>query len=161
MNDSHFDALTADREAFLAEWAGSRAELDAAFAGLTSADLELAGMTGTWNGRQTLVHVARWDETTTQMILRNALGVLPGVNEYEDYEQWNLIWADIDADITLEAAWQRYHSAHEAIVRTMRHLPDDAWNDYVRGWVREASLNHYRHHAETTLRWRAQRGQGS
>ena len=161
MNDARFDALTANRDMFLADWARSRAELDAAFAGLTPADLEIGGMTGSWNGRLTLVHIARWDETTTAMVLRNALGVLPGVNEYDGYEQWNLVWADFDADITLEAAWQRYHSAHEAIVRTMRHLPDEAWNDYVRGWVREASLNHYRHHAETTSRWRAVREQGS
>ncbi|MCO5226117.1 MAG: hypothetical protein M9953_12335 [Thermomicrobiales bacterium] len=157
MSNPVFDALTADREVFLAEWTASRAELDTALAGLSDVDLEEPGITGDWNGRQTLVHIARWDEVTTEMILRDHFGELPGVNEYGDYEGWNLRWAAIDADIPLEAAWQRYHSAHEAIVRTMRWLPDSSWNAYVRGWVREASLNHYRHHAETTQRWIATR----
>lgn len=154
MIQSDFDALTADRETFLAEWRRSRSELDSALDGLSAADLEQPGMTGDWNGRVTLVHIARWDEVTTEMIVRHWRGVLPGVNEFSDYEGLNLIWAEIDADIPLEAAWQRYHSAHEAIVRTLTLMPDEAWDEYVRGWVREASLNHYRHHAETTNRWR-------
>lgn len=154
MAESSFDALIADRDAFLLEWMTSRNELEAALSGLSAADLEESGMTGQWNGRQTLVHIARWDEVTTEMILRDHFGELPGVNEYDDYEGWNLRWAKIDADIPLDTAWQRYRSAHEAIVRTMNWLPDSSWNAYVRGWVREASLNHYRHHAETTRRWR-------
>lgn len=158
MCKSDFNALTADRDTFLAEWRRSRAELDAAFAGVSEEDLEAPGMTGEWNGRVTLVHIARWDEVTTEMIVRRWQGVLTGVNEYADYEGLNLIWAEIDADITLEAAWQRYHSAHEAIVRTLMHIPDSAWDEYIRGWVREASLNHYRHHAETTNRWREAQG---
>lgn len=157
MNPQEFDALVADRDTFLAEWRRSRAELDAAFAGLTEADLEEPGMTGTWSGRITLVHIARWDEVATQMVVRHWQGVLSGVNEYDDYEGLNLIWAEIDADVTLEAAWQRYYSAHEAIVRTLAHIPDTGWDAYVRGWVREASLNHYQHHAETTTRWRQHR----
>lgn len=158
MNGSEFDALTAGRDKFFTEWLKSRWELEIAFAGLTAADLEKPGMTGIWNGRLTLVHIARWDEVTTEMIVRRWQGVLPDINEYDDYEGWNLIWAELDAEITLEAAWQRFHSAHEAIVRTLAHLPDEVWDAYVRGWVREASLNHYRHHAETTSRWRESRG---
>lgn len=154
MNPSEFDALTANRDLFFREWRTARAELDAALAGLTDADMEVPGMTGGWNGRLTLVHIARWDEVTTEMIVRRWRGVLPGVNEYNDYEGLNLVWAELDADITLAAAWQRYHSAHEAILRTMAHIPDENWDNYIRGWVREASLNHYRHHAETTRRWR-------
>lgn len=157
MNRSDFNALTADRDSFLTEWRRSRAELHAAFQGLSTTDLEVPGMTGEWNGRLTLVHIARWDEVTTQMIVRRWRGVLPGVNEYSDYEGLNLIWAEIDIDITLEAAWQRYHSAHEAIVRTLTHIPSESWDEYIRGWVREASLNHYRHHAETTMFWRRNR----
>lgn len=154
MYTQKFDALTADREAFVAEWRRSRSELMDALEGLSDEQLELPGMTGEWNGRLTLVHIARWDEVTTEMIVRRWQGVLPGVNEYDDYDAINLVWAEIDDDITLEAAWQRFHSAHEAIVRTLLHMQDEAWDDYVRGWVREASLNHYRHHAETTNRWR-------
>lgn len=158
MNTQKFDALTADREEFVAEWLQSRKELKDALAGLSDEQLELPGMTGEWNGRVTLVHIARWDEVTTEMIVRRWQGVLPGVNEYDDYEAINLVWAELDANITLEAAWQRFHSAHEAIVRTLLHMPDEAWDAYVRGWVREASLNHYRHHAETTNRWREKLG---
>lgn len=157
MSQPDFDALTADRDTFFAQWLSNRAELDAELAGLTDAELEEPGMTGDWNGRMTLVHIARWDEVTTEMILRNHFGVLPGVNEYDEYEALNLVWAELDADITLEAAWHRYHGAHEAIVRAMRYMPDSSWNDFVRGWVREASLNHYLHHAETTRAWRQQR----
>lgn len=157
MSRSPFNALTATRAEFLAEWQRSRNELEQSLAGLTAEELEQPGMTGDWNGRLTLVHIARWDEVTTEMILRRWQGVLPGVNEYDDYEAINLVWAQIDADITLEAAWQRFHSAHEAVVRSLKHIPDDSWDDYIRGWVREASLNHYRHHAETTTRWRENR----
>lgn len=157
MDETAFNAITAHRQTLLSEWKRSRNELDEAFVGLTREDLEVPGMTGSWNGRLTLVHIARWDEVTTEMIVRRWKNILPGVNEYDDYEAINLVWAEIDADITLEAAWQRYHSAHEAIVRTLTCIPYDAWDDYIRGWVREASLNHYRHHAETTMRWRNSR----
>ena len=160
MCQKNFDIMTADKSDVLQEWLSSRAELEESLKGLTPDELEEPGMTGVWNGRLTLVHIARWDETTTAMIMRHHLGLLPNVNEYDDYEAWNLVWAEFDADIPLEAAWQRYHSAHEAIVRTLRHLPDEAWDDYVRGWIREASINHYRHHAETTRRWRAAREAG-
>lgn len=152
-----FDAMSAEPDAFLSEHQASRQELDAEFAGLTDADLEEPGMTGVWNGRMTLIHIARWDETATQMIIRDRLGILPGVNEYDDYEWWNDRWAEIDADIPLEAARARYESAHEAIVRTLRAFSPEEWTPLVRGWVREASLNHYRHHAETTRRWRGMR----
>lgn len=157
MSQSKFDALTADKETFFAEWRASRAGLDAAFEGLSAPDLEEPGMTGDWNGRLTLVHIARWDEVTTEMIVRRWRGVLPGVNEYDDYEADNLVWAELDADITLEAAWQRYHSAHEAIMRTMAHIPEESWDEYIRGWVQVASLEHYQHHTETTNRWRQNR----
>lgn len=157
MCQKNLDFMTASKEAVLEDWARARAELDESFLHLTPADLSEQGMTGVWDGRMTLVHIARWDETTTAMVLRHRQGFLPGENEFDDYEAWNLVWAEIDADIPLEAAWQRYHSAHEAIVRTLRHMPEEEWDDYVRGWIREASINHYRHHAETTRRWREAR----
>lgn len=152
------DAMTADPTTFLDEIALARAELEAEFAGLTNAELEEPGMTGEWSGRMTLIHVARWDETAAHMVLRDRHNLLPGVNEFDDYEAWNRYWAEVDADIPLWDAKARCQTAHEAIVRTLRHLAPEEWTDVVRGWVREATLNHYRHHAETTRRWRERRG---
>lgn len=152
-----FDAMTADPDAYIEELLAARQALDDALAGLTDDDLETPGMTGVWNGRMTLIHIARWDETTTQIITRERLGVLPGTNEFHDYEWWNARWAAIDAAIPLWAARARYETAHEAIVRTLRGFTVGEWTPLVRGWVREASLEHYRHHAETTRRWRDQR----
>lgn len=153
-----FDPMTADPEAFLDEILLARAELEAEFAGLTDEQLEEPGMTGEWSGRMTLIHIARWDESATHMVLRDRHGLLPGVNEFDDYEAWNDYWAEVDADISLWDAKARYQTAHEAIVRTLRHLTPAEWTDVVRGWVREATMNHYRHHAETTRRWRDSRG---
>jgi hypothetical protein len=152
-----FDAMTATPDEFLRELLASRRELDTAFAGLTDEDLEQPGMTGVWNGRMTLVHIARWDEATTQIITRDRFGILPGVNEYDDYEWWNDRWAEIDAAIPLHAARARYETAHEAIVRTLRCFSPEEWTPLVRGWVRVASLEHYLHHAGTTSRWRSGR----
>jgi hypothetical protein len=152
-----FDAMTAAPEAFVDEIVASRRELEAEFTGLTDEDMEETGMTGVWNGRMTLIHIARWDETATQAIIRDRLGVLPGVDEYEDYEWWNDRWMELDEDSPLAFARARYETAHEAIVRTLQHLEPEEWTENVRGWAREASVNHYRHHAETTRRWRAGR----
>lgn len=149
-----FDAMTDTPNTVISEILASRRELDAVLDGLSDEDYEKPGMTGVWNGRLTLVHIARWDEVTTEMIVRNRLDILPGVNEYDDYEWWNLRWAEMDAKIPLWASRARYETAHEAIVRTLRSLTPGQWTPLVRGWVREASLNHYRHHAETTQRWR-------
>jgi hypothetical protein len=156
-----FDPMRAVPAAYIQEILTARAELEAEFAGLTDAELEEPGMTGEWNGRMTLVHIARWDETVAHVIMRDRHGLLPGVNEFEDYEAWNRYWAEVDIDISLWDAKARYQTAHEAVVRTLRHLAPEEWNDHVRGWVREATLNHYRHHAETTRRWRANRPEGS
>lgn len=152
------DAMTADPTTFLDEIALARAELEAEFAGLTDADLEEPGMTGEWSGRMTLIHIARWNEVAAHMVLRDRHGLLPGVNEFDDYEAWNRYWAEVDADISLWDAKARFQVAHEDIIRTLRHLAPEEWTDVVRGWVREATLNHYRHHAETTRRWREGRG---
>jgi hypothetical protein len=156
-NVMSFDAMTADPDAFMKELLAARRELEDVFAGLSEEDLEEPGMTGSWNGRMTLIHIARWDETAALAIMRDRLGVLPGVDEYEDYEWWNDRWMEIDADIPLDVARARYATAHEAIVRTLRHLEPAEWTPEVRGWAREASVNHYRHHAETTRRWYARR----
>jgi hypothetical protein len=152
-----FDAMTATPDEFLAELLKARGELEAEFAGLTIDDLEEPGMTGVWTGRMTLVHIARWDESATQIIVRDRYSILPGVNEYDDYEAWNDRWAEIDADISLDAARARYETAHEAIVRTLRRFKADEWTPLVRGWANVASLEHYRHHAETTRLWRTGR----
>ena len=152
------DAMTADPATVLDEIVAARAELEAEFAGLTPDVLEEPGMTGVWNGRMTLVHIARWDETAAHMILRDRHGIVPDMNEFDDYEAWNDSWAAVDADIPLWDAKARFQTAHEAILRTLRHLAPEEWTETVRGWVREATMNHYRHHAETTRRWRQQRG---
>lgn len=152
-----FDPMIAGPDVFLAELLAARRELDTALAGLTVDELEQPGMTGVWSGRMTLVHIARWDEATTQIIVRDRYGILPGVNEYDDYEAWNDRWAEIDADIPLDTARARYETAHEAIVRTLHGFQTDEWTPLVRGWVRVASLEHYLHHAETTRRWRTSR----
>lgn len=151
------DPMTATPDALLQELMASRRELDAVLAGLTDKDFEVSGMTGVWNGRQTLVHIARWDEVTTGMIVRDRFRILSGMNEYHDYEWWNLRWAEIDVDIPLAVARTRYEVAHEAIVRALRGFAPEEWTPLVRGWVREASLNHYRHHADTVRCWRAER----
>jgi hypothetical protein len=151
-----FDAMTAEPDVFLDEILASRRELETVFAGLDDADLEEPGMTGVWSGRMTLTHIARWDETAALIILRDRHGILPGVNEFDDFEAWNDYWAAVDADIPLHAARARYETAHEAIVRTLRCLKVEEWTPLVRGWVNAASLEHYRHHAETTRRWRTE-----
>ena len=154
-----FDEKTANPSAFIEELLAARKELQAEFAGLTDEALEEPGMTGVWSGRMTLVHIAHWDETATQAIIRDRLGVLPGVDEYEDYEWWNDRWAELDADIPLWAAKARYETAHEAIVRTLSCLGNEEWTPVVRGWAYAASLEHYRKHAETTRRWNTSRSQ--
>ena len=69
-----FDAMSAAPAGFLDEIRTARAELEAEFAGLTDAEMEEPGMTGVWNGRMTLVHIARWDETAAHMVLRDRHG---------------------------------------------------------------------------------------
>jgi hypothetical protein len=152
-----FDVLTAHPDEFIEQIVRARRELDATFAGLTDDDLEEPGMTGVWSGRMTLVHIARWDETVGLIVLREQNGILPGVNEFDDYEAWNDYWASVDEGIPLAAARSRYETAHEAVVRTLQCLRPEEWTEYIRGWANAASLEHYLHHAETTRRWRAAR----
>lgn len=152
-----FDHLTASPHAFIAELHAARAELDAEWDAIDDTTMDQPGMTGEWSGRETLAHIARWDETTTLMTLRDRHGVLPGVNEYDDYEQWNLWWADVDRTISLDNARQRYASAREALIRTLTALDEDDWTPLVRGWVNEACLRHDMHHRDTLRRWKAAR----
>lgn len=150
-----FDHLTATPAEFIAEIHASRAEWEALIAPMSESDLELAGMTGHWNGRQTIIHLARWTETTTAMILRYRHGLLPGVDEYEDYDQWNDWWMEIDGDMPLSIARDRERLAFDGLIRTLLSFPDDAWDAYVRGWVHVAANEHYQKHVETTRAWLA------
>lgn len=136
----------------------SRAELESSLRDITDEEMVRPGMTGRWSGKDTLAHVARWDDTIADVLLGYLrIGVSRG-SDYEDYEAWNARWEVEDRDITLAEARSRFAGAHATLLGTLERIPVDRWDDEVVRWVRIAGIEHYQDHLEPILAWRRAHG---
>lgn len=140
--------------ALLRQVGKSRAELEASPRDITDEEMLQPGMTGRWSGKDTLAHIARWDDATADLLL----GCLrDGVNrgsEYDDYEAWNARWEVEDRDITLAEASSRFAGAHATLTGTLERIPVDRWDDVVVHRVRLTGIQHYGDHLEPIRAWR-------
>lgn len=136
----------------------SRADLEASLRDITDEEMLQPGMTGRWSGKDTLAHIARWDDTTADLLLRYLRDGVSRGSEYEDYEAWNARWEIEDRDITLAEARSRFAGAHATLLGTLERIPADRWDDEVVRWTRITGIEHYQDHTEPIRAWRREHG---
>lgn len=146
------------REELLRKMRESRAGLEASLRDITDEEMLQPGMTGRWSGKETLAHIARWDDATADMLLGYLRDGVKRGSEYADYEAWNARWEAEDRDITLAEARSRFAGAHATLLGTLERIPPDRWDDEVARWTRITGVEHYQEHTDVIRAWRREHG---
>ena len=117
----------------LADYADGPAQLEAAVAGLTESDLNLAQGVGTWTIRQIVHHIVDGDDVW-KICLKAALGNSNGVFALQWY--WEMpqdTWADRwkYAERAIEPSLALFQASRRHVVQLMKQIPD-AWERSIR-----------------------------
>ena len=157
-----------DVEAQIAEDATAYAELTSASAGLPPERLVQPGVIEAWSIRDTLIHIAAWQEMAAQAVERLCRDEPPW--GAEDPEQW--AGADaFNAEVVAEHAGDTWddvtawlHEARERCERAARlaasTLPPErlAPDRTAATMLRGNGHEHFREHAEQIRTWREEQG---
>jgi hypothetical protein len=123
---------THDPEAILARYADGPAQLEAAIAGLTEEELDLAQSADTWTIRQIVHHVVDGDDIW-KIGIKAALGNSSGTFTLQWYwdrpqdewvESWDYAGRDIEPSLALFRANRRH------ILQLLSQIPD-AWERHI------------------------------
>lgn len=106
-------------EALLQEARRSHAAFHAALGDLSGEEMLQPGMTGRWSGKDTLAHIARWDDATADLLRTYLCDGVDRGGEYDDYKAWNARWEAEDRDLALTEARSRFAGAHGDVARVV------------------------------------------
>ena len=142
----------------------ARASVLAAVQGMSAATAEQPFAHGTWNTRETLLHLVTRDRARLREMEAALRGVRPSwdghdparqavVNEQDLAPLRKLSWDD--AVRLLLTTRQELMEAVESIPET----PEDVWSEaHPLGWMFQRLPNHDLHHADIIKHWRTARG---
>lgn len=145
-------------DALLRKVRESRAALESSLRDVSDEEMQRPGMTGRWSGKDTLAHIARWDDVTADLLLGYLRDGVSRGSDYDDYESWNARWEVEDRDLTLGEARGWFAGAHATLIGTLERIPADRWDDVVVHWVWLTGIQHYGDHLEPILAWRRTHG---
>jgi len=119
---------TRDPDTVLARYADGPAQLEAAIAGLTETDLDMAQTADTWTIRQIVHHVVDGDDIW-KICIKAALGSSSGTFSLQWYwdkpqDEWVESWDY--AGRSIEPSLALFHTNHRHIVQLLNQIPD-AW----------------------------------
>jgi hypothetical protein len=117
-----------DPQAILARYAAGPAQLEAAIAGLTEAELNLAQTADTWTIRQIVHHIVDGDDLW-KVYIKIALGNSSGTFSLQWYwdkpqEAWVESWRY--ADRAIEPSLALFQANRQHVVQLLQHIPE-AW----------------------------------
>jgi uncharacterized damage-inducible protein DinB len=117
-----------DRETAIARYADGPSQLEAAIAGLSQGELDIAESEGTWTIRQIVHHVVDGDDIW-KVFVKRAIGNLGGQFNLQWYwdipqDEWAKSWAYAGREI--EPSLALFRSSRRHIVQLLGHAPE-AW----------------------------------
>jgi hypothetical protein len=158
------DHRPTDPDQLLIQVHAGRRDLERALDGISDEELMLPGMTGAWSGKDTLVHIARWDEFVANVVRHDRRDGTLYAGGYEvviaTHLEQNEIWAEEDRDVPLIEVRDRFAGAHAEVLTALDELPASEWDGEVVAWV-NALIEHYPEHTPLILEWRARRAKAS
>ena len=115
---------------------------------------------GHWNVRESLLHVAAWDEEQVKI-----LGTYLDTGEKRDYgddeavDLLNAKQVDEKREMTSDAVWNHLHQTHQMLLDFISGLPEDAFSprSYTDDTIATESFSHYKEHREDLERFKASR----
>ncbi len=162
------DEQLSDREAIIASYADGPNQLEAAIAGLSERELDIAERDGTWTIRQIVHHVADGDDIW-KVFIKRAIGNPGGEFDLGWYwampqDEWVKSWAYAGREIGPSLALFRASRGH--IVQLLEHIPE-AWErsllvrwsegeqqEVKVGWVVKMQAEHVPGHVDDIRRAR-------
>jgi hypothetical protein len=115
-----------DWEAIITRYADGPSELEAAIAGLSEGELDIAESDGTWTIRQIVHHIADGDDIW-KVFVKRAIGNPGGEFDLQWYwampqDEWVKHWAYASREIEPSLALFRASRGH--IVQLLEHIPE-------------------------------------
>ena len=128
--------------------------------GVSEEEQLIPGAVGHWSVRDTLLHVAAWDEELVKQVeqyRRNDEEADYGDDEAGD--RLNQAQVDEKRGLSLDQAWEELRTSHQAMLDFLRGLPEEAFavHSYTGDQIATETLGHYREHLEDIERWKASR----
>ncbi len=132
------------------------------FAGLSDAQLAQPGVTGDWSVKDTLAHVAAWEN--------EALAHLPHILEGKRPPKYSDLYGGIDAFNALKAqegqalslaeVRARFEDTHRQLIDYLLTAPEDQFTTETRfrRRIRLDTYSHYPIHTKAILAWCEQQG---
>jgi len=128
--------------------------------GFSPGEQLIQGAVGHWNVRESLVHVAAWDEEHVE-ILKTYLdtGEERDYGDDEAVDRLNEEQVDEKRALTLDQVWAHLRWTHEMFLEFINGLPEDNFSldSYASDTITMESFHHYREHREDMERFKASR----
>src|SRR5262245_6149421 len=145
-----------DKEKVLSDCADGYGELRAAIAGPDEARARAVWL-GTWNVKESLIHIAAWDREMAPALGRIGGGQAPyPAGTYDDFDAWNARFVEAGKDAPLHEILVDLEASHHGLVAAARALGDEHFaGGAPAGELFEGTgAKHYREHADQIRDWR-------
>jgi hypothetical protein len=138
------------------------ADFEESYAGLTSEQLLIPGVTGNWSVRDIIAHVTWWEE--------EALKHLPTIKQGGSSPRYSVTYGGIDAfnalmteqrrHLTLDEVMRQHHEVHERLMQYVQEAPEELYlrETRFRRRLRLDTWSHYPIHAAAIRKWRESHG---
>ena len=135
------------------------ADFEDSYAGLTTAQLLLAGVTGRWSVRDLIAHVTWWEEEALEHLpLVRAGGRPPRYSvRYGGIDAFNALRTEHRKHLSLDEVLAQHHAVHARLIDYVRHAPAELFTRETR-FRRRLRLDTYGHYPIHTRGIRAWRG---
>lgn len=117
----------------------------------------VSGAVGHWSVKETLIHIAIWDEETVKSIkLCQDTGEEVDYGTPEAGDKLNELQLEDKRSLTLEQVWRFLEERHEVLLSYLYTLPDDVFteNTFTLNTISINTYGHYRGHSEDLERFK-------
>lgn len=136
--------------------------LQAAYDGLSAAQMVQPGITGDWSVKDILGHVTTWEEEALKHLPHILEGVRPPryADLYGGIDAFNALKAAENRSRSLEEVLARFRETHDQLVAYIAAAPDEqiTRETRFRRRIRLDSYSHYPVHTQAILEWRERQG---
>lgn len=147
----------------LAAMEKSRAELDAALAGLTPEQMADPGALGDWSVKDILSHLTAWEAEAVTLLAKTRQGkTYPAVHSDEEIEALNARWHKENKNRPLERVTADHAGVRKQMLRQLEGCTDTELNaprpalknGTLVEWVKGDTFEHEAEHAAHIVQWR-------
>ena len=117
----------------------------------------VSGAVGHWSVKETLIHIAIWDEETVKSIkLCQDTGEEVDYGTPEAGDKLNELQLEDKRSLTLEQVWRFLEERHEVLLSHFYTLPDHVFteNTFTLNTISINTYGHYRGHSEDLERFK-------